>query len=211
MDTFFSEMTAALAHEIKNPAAVALAHVNLLRSEMSEEDCVHLNHIEKALDNICMLVRDMLSASYTRNDLYEVDLLKILNEILDTYRAAWPDISFLLSVKETSLSCYGHETSLRMIFSNLIKNAVEAIEVSEISVGRIEININKSDDFLQVEILDNATSLYNSYGKPHGNGLGLAICRNLANGLGASISVDESNGCAVKVEIRTFCPSLHNM
>jgi len=211
MDTVFTGMAAALAHEIKNPAAVALAHVNLLRLEQGEEDCAHLNHIEKALNNICCLVRDMLHTSYTRNELYEVDLMKILSEILETYRAAWPDISFRLNTEEESLSCYGHETSLRMIFSNLIKNAVEAIESGGASGGSIGINVSRGDEFLQVRISDNAARSAGNPEKPHGNGLGLAICRNLASGLGAQISADEADDCAVTVSMRTYCPTLHNM
>jgi signal transduction histidine kinase len=205
----FSEMTAALAHEIKNPAAVALAHVNLLRLEQGEEECVHLNHIERALNNICCLVREMLITSQTRSELYEVDILKILNEILETYRAAWPDISFLLNAEDSNLSCCGHETSLRMIFSNLIKNAVEAIEAGTVRTGTIEINAHKCEDNIKIRISDNA--IHSAAEKPHGNGLGLAICRNLANGLGAQISVDKDRACAVTVIVRTFCPTLHSM
>jgi signal transduction histidine kinase len=195
----------------ENPAAVALAHVNLLRLEQGED--AHLNHIEQALNNICNLVQDMLFTSQTRHELYEVDLSKILNEILETYRAAWPEISFLFAGEE-KLSCCGHETSLRMIFSNLIKNAVEAIEAGELP-GKIEIDTHQSDEFLQIRISDNAFARFcanetRPIEKPHGNGLGLAICRNLANGLGAQISVDERD-FAVTVKLRTFCPTLHSM
>ncbi|MDR0273140.1 MAG: HAMP domain-containing histidine kinase [Clostridiales bacterium] len=207
------EMSTALAHEIKNPAAVALAHVNLLRLENNEEDFSHhLNHIEQALNNICDLVRDMLVATHNRSEAYEVDLHKILADILEIYRAAWPDISFSLNIPNEFLPCYGHETSLRMIFSNLIKNAVEAIEASE-HPGEIEITVARENDFLNVIIIDNGNFAdsedYDSHEKPHGNGLGLAICRNLANGLGAQLltSAAENGGCRVLVKLRTGCPS----
>ncbi|MCL1883620.1 MAG: HAMP domain-containing histidine kinase [Defluviitaleaceae bacterium] len=204
------EMSAALAHEIKNPAAVALAHVNLLRLDKEEMPNLthHLNHIEQALKNICALVHDMLESSYNRSDAYEVDLYKILTDILETYRAAWPEINFSLNIAETSLPCMGHETSLRMIFSNLIKNAVEAIEASDVVLGKIIINAAFTAHNLIITITDNATSALTQ--KPHSNGLGLAICRNLASGLGAELfsTPSENGGSAVTVRLRvTGCTS----
>ncbi|MCL2049188.1 MAG: HAMP domain-containing histidine kinase [Defluviitaleaceae bacterium] len=208
----FVEITAALAHEIKNPAAVALAHVNLLRLELGEE--YHLNHIEQALNSICAIVRDMLAAPHSQaNDLYEVDLQKILCGILETYRAAWPDISFVLRgceedvnfISEQPLNtpaplvCRGNEISLRMIFSNLIKNAVEAIEAGG-EAGKIEITAWREQGYINVKIADNA--VVSNVEKPHGNGLGLAICRNLANGLGAELC-GEGAGVVVRVHCWT--------
>jgi signal transduction histidine kinase len=210
MQSNFSEMTAALAHEIKNPAAVALAHVNLLRLSGEEENLSHhLNHIEASLTNICDLVRDMLASAYVRSETYEVDLYRILAEILDTYCAAWPEISFEICAEDAALPCYGHETSLRMIFSNLIKNAVEAIETSRIGGGEIKITAAKQDGFLNVTIYDNAAnSTDTNTEKPHGNGLGLAICRSLANGIGAQLfAAHKPHGCNVTVCLRTVCPT----
>ncbi|MCL2357278.1 MAG: HAMP domain-containing histidine kinase [Defluviitaleaceae bacterium] len=198
------DFAAALAHEIKNPAAVALAHVNLLRLDGEDEDLAHhLNHIENALTNICDLVHDMLTASHLRSELYEVDLAKILVDILETYRAAWPDISFVFD--ETTLNCLGHETSLRIIFSNLIKNSVEALDAKK--GGEIKIFAESDAEFLNVTVCDNGVVCPRE--KPHGNGLGLAICRNLANGLCANLDAREveSGGLAVTVKLRTGCPS----
>lgn len=213
----FSEMSAALAHEIKNPAAVALAHVNLLRLESPDEKITHhLNHIENALNDICGLVREMLQVACNRDDAYEIDLYRILAEILETYRSAWPEISFSLNLAEIHalelsdepvLPCFGHETSLRMIFSNLIKNAVEAVEFAEIA-GEIKIDAEYAEDFLKITICDNGASCESAQ-KPHGNGLGLTICQSLANGIGATLSskTAKTGGRVVTVRLRTRCPS----
>jgi signal transduction histidine kinase len=156
----------------------------------------------------------MLGAVHNQSEAYEVDLKKVLSEILETYRAAWPDILFRLNISETAcglgggaeLPCYGHETALRMIFSNLIKNSVEAVEASE-TTGEIEINAAYHDDFLNITIRD--SGVFDNSQKPHGNGLGLAICRSLASGLGARLSVSQTKegGCAVVVSLRTSCPT----
>jgi len=207
-----TEMAAAFAHEIKNPTAVALAHVNLLRRDGMSE--IHLNHIEDALHDINDLVVEMLTdipEGIGREAAYEVDLLKILEEILEIYRAAWPHIAFSLELPPSaeSLLCIGNETSLRMIFSNLIKNAVEAVEAfgggdnSEhfhTKAGEIRIAARYAADALYITITDNG-SFKPHAPKPGGSGLGLAICRNLAGGIGANLHAErtDSGGLAVSI------------
>jgi signal transduction histidine kinase len=216
-DLCFSEMATALAHEIKNPAAVALAHVNLLRLENPGASLSnHLNHIETALNSICTLVKQMLTTSQIHNNPQEVDLYDILTEILETYRAAWPGISFSFNASEVCslglngepvLPCYGSAASLRLIFSNLLKNAVEAVEAADpCGEGEIAIDAKYSGDLLHITIHDTGSPI-NSHQKPHGNGLGLSICRRLALELGAKLSVSPSGGHAVTVSLVTRCPS----
>jgi signal transduction histidine kinase len=191
----------SLVHEIKNPAAVALAHVNLLRADDSNLNH-HLCRIEQALTDICDLAQEMLSPNH--DEINETNLQKILSEILETYRDAYPKISFAHSTNG-ELLCLGNETSLRMIFSNLIKNSVEAIEAEKKS-GEIKITASCEENFLNITITDNGN--FKCKKKPHGNGLGLAICGSLANGLGAKLSAHtHPHGCAVTVTLRTRCPS----
>jgi len=221
MEATINMMSGALAHEIKNPAAAALAHVNLMRLEeavvSNKALTLHLNHIEQALTDICGLVREMLYAVYNPEEAlaYEVDAYEILAEILETYRAAWPGISFGFNVAEVCtlglggtavLPCVGQDASVRIIFSNLIKNAVEAVETAQpFGSGEIEINAKYSTDFLNITICDNGN--FDNDEKPLGNGLGLTICRSLAEGIGATLSVNhaESGGCIAEVSL-LCCP-----
>jgi signal transduction histidine kinase len=208
-------MATALAHEIKNPAAVALAHVNLLRLEDNNNALKnHLDHIEAALHNICALVKEMLTQN--QDDPQEVDLYDILSEILDTYRAAWPNIVFSFNVSQVAslglngeavLPCYGSPSSLRLIFSNLLKNAVEAIEATS-PEGEIEITASYSGEHLNIKIRDTGAPS-EARQKPHGNGLGLSICRRLATELGAKLSATHSpdGGFSVTISLVTLCPS----
>lgn len=201
-----SEITTALAHEIKNPAAVALAHVNLLRLDGKQDKNLmhHLNHIENSITGICKLVQDMLTATHPHDESAEADLHKILTDILETYRAAWPQITFAFDADHhTALPCLGNATSLRMIFSNLIKNAVEATEAAAVN-GTITIDTFYTADNLTVVISDTGTATQ----KPHGNGLGITICQTLAAGIGAHLSAEpHDGGHTVTVSLRTRCPS----
>jgi len=189
----FPEMAAALAHEIKNPAAIALAHANLMRQEVEKDSELgtHICHIEQAISDICDLVHEMLFAIYNCTEPYEVDLYQILSEMLDTYRVAWPGIAFSLDTC-APLTCYGQESSLRMVFSNLMKNAVEAITEksaeSEDFKGQISIATQHVDNCLNIVFHNNGV-FDNREEKPLGNGLGLAICRHLLRQLNGNMEI----------------------
>lgn len=186
----------ALAHEIKNPAAVALAHVGLLRLETNNTVIIrHLNHIELALNNVCSIVHEMLTEKPKSAVLTDINV--VLADILATYREAWPKITFKHTIDEPA-HCKAAEAPLRLIFSNLLKNAVEAVE--EARADEIVISAQRSDGVLHITISNNA-NIGAARKKPHSNGIGLNICRRLAVELGAEFSYayTESGGYSVTV------------
>jgi len=196
-----SELAAALAHEIKNPAALAMAHVAQLRKRTSlhgiGDTC---DHIEEALEHICHLVQEMLFVTYGAAPAYEFDLEDMLLDMLDAYQAAWPKITFTLDTEATGkgLMYHGEETYTRMIFSNLLKNAVEAVA----SEGAIMISLKKAENHALITIKDSG----NNYTmlKPHASGLGLAICRWLLSRTGGQMELkpQPSGGCEAKVVLQ---------
>jgi len=185
----------ALAHEIKNPAALALAHVAGLRKRTDlhgiGDTC---DHIEEALEHICHLVQEMLLVSYGTAPAYEFDLEDMLLDILEAYRSAWPGIRFDLS--STSLMYYGEETFVKMVLSNLIKNAVESIG----STGSINIRLDKSEDCVCIFVKDSGS--IGGILKPHSSGLGLTICRWLLARMDGNLDLNNlQTGCEARVTL----------
>jgi len=191
-----SELAAALAHEIKNPAALALAHVAQLRKRADlkgiGDTC---DHIEEALENICILVQEMLFVTYGTAPAYEFDLEDMLIDMLEAYQAAWPQVTFTLEMAGEGLMYYGEEAYVKMIFSNLIKNAVEAIG----KAGYVMISINQTPGCVQVAIQDSGGS--HTIAKSHASGLGLAICKWLLSRAGGQMELCglPAGGCEAKV------------
>ena len=194
-----SELAAALAHEIKNPAALALAHVSLLRNRRDlqgiGDSC---DHIEEALENICNLVQEMLLVTYGKPPAYEFDLEDMLIDMLEAYQAACPKIGFKFETMAAykGLMYHGEEVYTKMIFSNLIKNAVEAVGAE----GEISLHLSPNiNGYISVIIQDSGSR--RTIPKPHASGLGLAICRWLLGRVGGKLelSILAEGGCEASV------------
>jgi len=195
-----SELAAALAHEIKNPAALALAHVSLLRKRSDlhgiGDTC---DHIEEALEKICSLVQEMLFATYGTAPAYEFDVADNLMDILEAYQAAWPHCCFSLEAPAEGLIYHGEETYVNIIISNLLKNAVEAISGN----GHVMINLCPTPGHVTVIIRDSGNTP--AAQKPHANGLGLAICKWLLSRMGGQLALHNlpGSGCEATVKLPT--------
>ena len=180
------DITAALAHEIKNPAAVAMAHISLAKSlDITDGISLHLNYIGQAITEINELVHEMLFATHGQPPCYHINFYEMLTEMLETYRVTWPGISFSLNAEEATF--YGQEQFLRLIFSNLLKNAVEAVSTTQ--NPQIAITSKQTNTHLTITITNNGTT---TNPKSYKNGLGITICHNLAARMNGTIEITKN-------------------
>ena len=198
------DMITALVHEIKNPAAVALAHVGLLRQAGSDgERLANCERIASALDDIAELAHQMLCVVHGTPLVSSFDLYACLEEMCETYQEAWPNINFTLHRYAAPIQFHAHEASMRMVFSNLLKNAAEAVTPH----GCVNIYVHLEDDWVRVCIHDdgsNGTAAIDlEHVKPRGNGLGLPITRWLLQRLGGTLTLNigEMGGCEAVVRL----------
>jgi len=186
----------ALAHEIKNPAAVAMAYVGLIRQE-SDSPLIseYCNRIQQNLTDISELVQEFLLAPI-QSDTYTIDLSDILSEMLNEYSAALPDITFFLDAKPP-LTCHTQEQYVRLIFSNLLKNAVEAAGEG----GIITIYATTVYGYLHT-VLHNTCGTRKSPNR-YSSGIGLGVCTWLVQQLGGEFHIEESgnDGCMATVSL----------
>ncbi|MCL2203906.1 MAG: HAMP domain-containing histidine kinase [Defluviitaleaceae bacterium] len=204
-ETALGGMTAALAHEIKNPAALALAHVQLLRG--GTEDITHsCDHIERALETIVDLAQEMLSVTYSQPLAYDFDLHELICDVLYAYQAAWPGIAFSLTPETGEMPLRASEVCVHMVLSNLIKNAVEAVTCARLHHPEISLSVGLQDEWLYICIRDNGPGYHEDFThikKPHGNGLGLPIAQWLLTRLGGDLAMRPGllGGCEAVVRL----------
>ena len=199
-------MAAVLAHEIKNPAALAMAYVGLLRHASEPAEIAdYCNRIQQSLMDISELVHDLLFAVQNKPELRSINITDMLTEMLEEYRAAFcsnPGILFSLNAA-SGLVCHTYEQHLRFVFSNLLKNAVEATGLP----GHITVYAVVDGVYLRVEICN---SLNAAVEKPRGNGMGLSICHWLLGQIGGELQI-KNNGqectAIVSAPVDFFLPS----
>jgi two-component system, NtrC family, nitrogen regulation sensor histidine kinase NtrY len=83
---------------------------------------------------------------------------------------------------------------------NLLQNALEAVEADQ---GRVRLGWRRSDAFAEIEIEDEGQGLANPANlfvpffstKPGGSGIGLVLCRKIAEAHEGSVTVENRPGC----------------
>ncbi len=214
-------LTAGIAHEINNPAAVVLTRVERMLLEAEEkgysaalkQDLATLqNHARRVAD----VVQKMLT--YSRSGSLEFSPLDI-NEVI---QQSFPLIEHRLKDRQLTLNLnllrrlpriYGNANRLEEVFVNLLTNAIDASSpggqvyiVSTISGGpdkEVQVFVSDGGQGIPPENLDKIFEPFFTTKPPgEGTGLGLYITYRILNDHRASISIDSQPGKGTTVSIR---------
>ncbi|MDR3239265.1 MAG: HAMP domain-containing histidine kinase [Clostridiales bacterium] len=201
------EMAATVAHEIKNPLALALANLDMIKicdvEGKFEKNC---RIIQKELYKINQLVVDLIHTVRADEKEESIDLSVMLEELLNDYITAYDSISFGRTLAAGHLRFYGQPKKIRMVFTNLFNNAVDAVEKN----GRIELIEEMDSTDIRIIIQDNGVGLkengllQNFYTtKENGTGVGLRYCRNTVAQYGGRFTLKNrpEGGCRAAVEL----------
>jgi signal transduction histidine kinase len=200
--SIIGEMTASVAHEIKNPLASLKGAVEIINDKSTEEDKkVEFKNIAiseiKRIDNT---VKDFLMFSRSQKpNLTKLNLSESIHTAIKQIekQASEHNISIEAEI-DSNLLISGDREKLHQVFLNLILNSIQAsppqskIIVSAISRDNtIEISFK---DFGHGISQENMDKLFDPFftTKSSGTGLGLAIVKSLVEELGGQISVSSS-------------------
>jgi signal transduction histidine kinase len=136
----------------------------------------------------------------------EVDLGELLGELVRT--AVPPGVQASLQVHPTTPHIVGHYDPLRRAFSNLLRNAAEAMD----GKGALEVRIAPGGGGVIVAIADHGpgippdqrSQVFEPYWttKDEGTGLGLALVRQTVVAHGGSVEVRETPGGGATFVVR---------
>ena len=205
------ELSASIAHEIRNPITAAKSLVQ----QMGEEPAANENtqYARVALEE---LSRGERSVSHLLRFAREeelrpgvVALSDIVESALETFRDRIGRGDIELARRfDADGRMRGDPEKLRRIVINLVGNAIDALEESDTEKPRIEIQVGENlagtEVWLRVadngpgidrEIIDKMWSPFYTR-KANGTGLGLSICKKLVDAHGGSIEAgsDPSGG-----------------
>jgi two-component system, sporulation sensor kinase E len=194
------EMAAGVAHEFRNSIATVTGYLQMVEDRVTLEQKTYIAPIHKEINSLQKVVNDFLSfAKPVQPQFEEVNLSEIIQDCIAETAVTSKEVDFDFRGEFPEIP--GDEAMLRQIFSNLLRNAVEALKgtgrkghitvsgsiPAEGKVSRIEIRDNGSG--IRAEDLDRIfTPFYST--KQDGVGLGLAIVQKLVLSHNGSIQVD---------------------
>ncbi|NTV96006.1 MAG: DUF3365 domain-containing protein [Thiobacillus sp.] len=214
-----SAFLATMSHEVRTPLNAILGMAALLRgSQLDPDQRAHVEALHRSGSNLLALLTDVLD--FTRMEAKppeDANLIfeptRLLGELSLRYRAAAAAKGLRLEVADHTgqpLRLIGAPDHLRRILAKLVDNAIKFTDQGKVTVSlnaepaavdRVRLRIAVADTgvgmtpetqarlFHPFEIADTTTSRRHA-----GIGLGLAICKRLAEGIGGDIEVASSPG-----------------
>jgi len=209
------ELTAGVAHEVRNPLGIIRASVQLMEESGENRAKVHdaaevIKHEIDRLDRVIKALLDFGRPSVPT--MRPVEIRRVLEEVV-LFTRKFADRSRVEIVEEYAEDVpdvMGDPEQLKQVFVNLISNAVQAMAEDG---GTLTVSVGFEDEFVYVRFSDTGPGIpSDSVGKvfdpffstrDDGTGLGLTIVHRIVDEHGGHIEVtsDASTGTAFTVHL----------
>ncbi|MFW2178394.1 MULTISPECIES: ATP-binding protein [unclassified Moraxella] len=212
-----SAFLANMSHEIRTPMSGIIGILDLLKqTKLSHSQEKYLEHIRSANEHLLNIVSDILDLSKVesgkmRFERIPVDLKKLCEQVIGIFVASAKDKCVELSLyyeDDTARYVMTDPVRVRQILSNLINNAIKftpkggAVTVRAFKCcGDCEVKLQVSDTGIGIKPEAQAV-IFDAYNQADkfthriygGTGLGLSVCKALAEGMHGTISVESEQG-----------------
>ena len=205
------EVTASFAHEVRNPINNIFTGLQLLAINLPPDDPNQKNiaRLEEDCERLTSLVKSSLI--FVRPMEYKpesITLTLLISNLLDRWRSRLVklNIKYQVQADKSVPSIEGDYRALEQVFTNLINNAIEAMETTggmlSIKIrhviegeeqAHIEVSISDTGPGIPVELREKIFEPFFTT-KQHGTGLGLAIVKRIVTAHKGSIYVNSILG-----------------
>ena len=209
------EMSAKLAHEVKNPLAGIYAAVQVLARDFAPGDPRRaiFDEIGAEVRRVDQTVIDLLRFSRpVPPRLRPTSLRALARDILEPLRRAYPSVELVLDVPE-DLVMPLDERMIGQALENLVSNALQAVEGRG---TRVAVVAGREGDEIAIEVRDDGPGIpparrdevfepfYTT--KTRGTGLGLPIARKNAEAHRGSLALDDAPEGGARFTLRLPAP-----
>ncbi len=224
-----SAFLAITSHELRTPLTGIIGFCELLQLEKSDgnpQTQKYLQLISESSNSLLAIINDILDFSRIESRTLDIRPVKVDPEqVLDLVSRSWKERAGVRGLKFTRQATKGSPTGctcdpmrLRQMLDNLIGNAVKFTEK-----GKVEVRLEYQAETIEFSITDSGCGIDETHREnlfkafwqaadattraAGGAGLGLYICRQLAELLGGNVWLHTSgpNGSVFKLRLPQVC------
>jgi nitrogen fixation/metabolism regulation signal transduction histidine kinase len=210
--SIWQNMAQQLAHEIKNPLTpIKLSAERVLRRWRNEPESIgeilesSMMAIIQETEGLSTLLNEFKTLSKPMEPSKTwTNLREQVEEIVNTYSSSYHDVKFNIDYVEAGLSIKIDKNRLSQILTNLIINAIDAMNGSGLIEIRTDLVKKRDISYCRISIKDsgkgidkqNAYLVFTPYftTKETGTGLGLPIVERIVNDHGGAIWFNSAEG-----------------
>ncbi len=199
------EMSAKIAHEIRNPLVSIGGFARLIERKIEEDNQLkqYAGIIRDQVSNLEQILNNILNvANPPKPEKNRVDINQSIEQVVGFLANAFDERGIVSRLELSAEECIvlGDAKLLHQMFLNLLKNAIEALEGQELE-RRVTVETRINNAMAEIQVTDNGPGIetgvlkkiFQSFftTKSSGSGLGLSIVKQI---------VKNHNG---KVDVRT--------
>ena len=207
------ELSAILAHELRNPiAGIQITIANLRRDIADRALGERIDLVSSELQRITRLLNGLLQqSSHVPEPARVVAVDRLVRELATLIRYQLPPWIELVVEAPAGLECRLPEDGLRQAVLNLVQNAVQAMQQAP---GTVTIQADRHVDSLVVQVTDEGpgfpAEVLNGIrpfvtSRDSGTGLGLAIVKRFAKDLAGELSLQNRSPHGACVTLTVPC------
>ena len=191
------ELTSRLVHDLKNPLSVINLTTQMMKIETSnEKELSRIEQIDDSYNSIMTQIKDVLEyIKYGKLSFKKILLSDIISNAIKMTKIT-DKIKINQELKEITINADG--LKLQVVFSNLLGNAVEAMN----GEGQINIRVNEMGHNATIDFEDSGPGIPKEKikkifdplftTKSTGTGLGLVSCKKIVNQHKGAITVSSN-------------------
>jgi len=159
-------LASSLAHQLSQPLTAIRLQIETLKRDLtgSENNDGAISVLDKVngqlkkLTNLVKNLRQLFNANYI--DFHEVDVASTANELLEIIEPTLTSKKILLTKHiDSEIKILGDAIQIQQVLINILNNAIEAVDASNLATREIKLTIAAKDQFAIIKIEDSGTGI----------------------------------------------------
>lgn len=217
--TGVTAVISTVGHELRSPLTSVKGYVSIVLNRWDRlgdaEKRTMLEQVHRDADRIVRLIDELLDVGRLgagRLEVHpvEVDPAALARSVVDEVRMSIPELGCEVAVPEELVGVPADPDKLRQILVNLVENAAKYGSPTGIRItaglhgAHWWMAVSDAGEGIPADELDSVFTMFSrrDRGRPSGTGLGLWICRGLAEAHGGTLTARSTHGQGSTFELR---------